>query len=158
MIKYLPILFSILFFAFFVNKAQAQDVVLNGANTKPINFPTGSCVYAWTNNNTSIGLAASGTGNIPSFTAVNTGSSPVTATITGAPVLSPGFAYITNVGNNTLSVINLSTGATVSSIGVGAFPGAVTISPDGTRVYVANNSSNSVSVINTATNALITTI
>jgi uncharacterized repeat protein (TIGR02543 family) len=35
----------------------------------------------WTNSNPAIGLAASGTGNIPSFTATNTTASPITATI-----------------------------------------------------------------------------
>lgn len=43
-------------------------------------------VYSWTNSNPSIGLAASGSGNLPSFTAVNNGSTPVTATITVTPV------------------------------------------------------------------------
>jgi len=39
--------------------------------------------YNWTNNNTSIGLAASGTGNsIPAFTATNSTASPIVATIT----------------------------------------------------------------------------
>ena len=120
---YLLILSSVLFFFFTSNKAEAQDIVVNGANTNPINFPAGPCIYSWANNNTSIGLAANGTGNIPSFTAVNTGSTPVTATITGTPVSSPGFAYVTNVSNNTLSVINLTTGAAVASIAVGTFPG-----------------------------------
>ncbi|WP_163393294.1 T9SS type A sorting domain-containing protein [Flavobacterium limi] len=41
--------------------------------------------YNWTNNNTSIGLAASGTGNIPSFKGINNGNVPVTATITVTP-------------------------------------------------------------------------
>ncbi len=41
--------------------------------------------YSWSNSNTSIGLAASGTGNIPGFTAVNTATSPITATITVTP-------------------------------------------------------------------------
>lgn len=41
--------------------------------------------YSWTNSNTSIGLSASGTGNIPSFTATNTTNSPITATITVTP-------------------------------------------------------------------------
>ena len=40
----------------------------------------------WTNSLASIGLAASGTGNIPSFTATNTGSAPVTSTVTVTPV------------------------------------------------------------------------
>jgi gliding motility-associated-like protein len=41
--------------------------------------------FAWTNSNTSIGLAASGTGNIPAFTATNTTSSPITGNITVTP-------------------------------------------------------------------------
>ncbi|MFN9711243.1 MAG: gliding motility-associated C-terminal domain-containing protein, partial [Bacteroidota bacterium] len=43
--------------------------------------PAGSTV-SWTNNNTTIGLAASGTGNIPAFTAINIGTEPQVATIT----------------------------------------------------------------------------
>ena len=39
-------------------------------------------VSSWTNNTPSIGLAASGAGTIPSFTAVNSTSSPIVATIT----------------------------------------------------------------------------
>jgi gliding motility-associated-like protein len=41
-------------------------------------------IYSWTNNNTAIGLAASGTGAI-SFNATNTTSSPITSTITVTP-------------------------------------------------------------------------
>ena len=37
--------------------------------------------YAWTNSNAAIGLAASGTGNIPVFTPTNSGTAPITATI-----------------------------------------------------------------------------
>lgn len=44
--------------------------------------------YTWINSNTAIGLAASGTGNIPSFMATNTGSLPITATITVTPTAS----------------------------------------------------------------------
>jgi len=47
-------------------------------------IPAGG-TFAWTNSNTSIGLAAAGTGNTPAFNAVNTGSTPVTATITVTP-------------------------------------------------------------------------
>jgi gliding motility-associated-like protein len=45
----------------------------------------GGTTYNWTNNNTSIGLVASGSGNIASFTATNTGSTPVIATIEVTP-------------------------------------------------------------------------
>jgi gliding motility-associated-like protein len=44
-------------------------------------LPVGSTVN-WTNSNPSIGLPASGTGNVPAFTAINIGSNPVTGTIT----------------------------------------------------------------------------
>lgn len=44
-----------------------------------------STVYNWTNDTPSIGLATNGTGNINAFTAVNTGSTPVVATITVTP-------------------------------------------------------------------------
>jgi gliding motility-associated-like protein len=65
----------------------ADQVVCNGQNTILVtpagNIPTST--YAWTNNNASIGLAANGNGVIPAFTAINTGTTPVIATITVTP-------------------------------------------------------------------------
>ena len=58
--------------------------VCNDENISSIVF-SGADSYSWTNDETSIGLVASGTGSIPSFTATNTGSEPVTATITVTP-------------------------------------------------------------------------
>lgn len=43
---------------------------------------TPGAVITWTNNNTSIGLGASGSGSINSFAAINNGTTPITATIT----------------------------------------------------------------------------
>ncbi|MEY4791264.1 MAG: hypothetical protein RIT34_71 [Bacteroidota bacterium] len=63
--------------------AISNQTVCNGSQTTAITFAnnlTGT-TYAWTNNTPSIGLAATGSGNIAAFTAVNTGSAPVTATI-----------------------------------------------------------------------------
>ncbi|MFN8244573.1 MAG: PKD-like domain-containing protein, partial [Ferruginibacter sp.] len=69
--------------------AVTNQSVCNNAPTTTVNFssPTtgGTIVYNWVNNTPSIGLAAAGTGDIPSFTATNTGSAPVTATITVTP-------------------------------------------------------------------------
>ena len=69
--------------------AVSNQTVCNGSNTAAVTFSTpttgGTVSYSWTNNNTSIGLGASGTGDIPSFTAVNTGTTPVTATVTVTP-------------------------------------------------------------------------
>jgi len=156
--KYFLVLSSILLLFFFVDKVFGQQTVLNGANTSPVNFPTGTCTYTWTNNNTSIGLAASGTGNIPSFKAVNTGSSPVTATLTGTPAGTVGFAYIVNSGSNSVSVINVATSSVVATIGVGSNPNGVCVDPNYNEVYIVNNSSNTVSVINTLTNTVTATI
>ncbi|WP_168171904.1 PKD-like domain-containing protein [Algoriphagus sp. A40] len=68
----------------------ADQTLCSGTSTAAVNF-TGNgvsgVVYNWTNSNTSIGLAAaSGSGDIPAFTTLNTGSSPVTSTITVTPV------------------------------------------------------------------------
>ncbi|WP_255155398.1 PKD domain-containing protein, partial [Ferruginibacter sp. HRS2-29] len=55
-----------------------------GDQAGPFTFssvPAGAS-FTWTNSNTSIGLAASGTGNIPAFPVSNAGSTPVTAVIT----------------------------------------------------------------------------
>jgi len=48
---------------------------------------TPGSVVTWTNNNTSIGLAASGTATVPSFTAINLGNTNVTATIKATPAI-----------------------------------------------------------------------
>ncbi|CAF0860022.1 unnamed protein product [Rotaria sordida] len=65
----------------------SNQTVCAGTSVTAINF-TGNVTgtsYSWTNDNTTIGLAASGTGDIASFTATNTGSTPITATITVTP-------------------------------------------------------------------------
>ena len=72
----------------------ASQVVCNGDNTTTVNFATvstgGVTTYTWTNDDISIGLAASGNGDIPSFIATNAGTSPVVATIVVTPHFSNG--------------------------------------------------------------------
>jgi large repetitive protein len=67
----------------------ADQTLCAGVSTTAVTFTgnSASTTYNWTNNNTSIGLAASGTGNIAAFTTINTGSTPQVATITVAPTL-----------------------------------------------------------------------
>jgi gliding motility-associated-like protein len=65
-------------------------IVCNGSTVCPAAFTGTAGSYTWTNNNTSIGLGAGGTGNIPCFTAINNTSNPVTATITVTPINSGG--------------------------------------------------------------------
>ncbi|WP_205943936.1 PKD domain-containing protein [Pedobacter xixiisoli] len=65
----------------------------NGVAIPTTNFSTsttGAATYTWTNSNTAIGLAASGVGNLPSFIARNTGTTPITATITVTPTATIG--------------------------------------------------------------------
>ncbi len=67
-----------------------NSTVCNGDTIPSVLFSTnnsgGTTTYNWTNSNTSIGLVASGSGNIASFIATNSGNSPVVATITVTPI------------------------------------------------------------------------
>ncbi len=67
----------------------ASFTVCNGANISASGYsstPVGA-TFAWTNSNTAIGLAASGTGNTPAFTATNAGTTAIAGTITVTPTL-----------------------------------------------------------------------
>ena len=65
-------------------------------------------------------------------------------------------AYITNSGDNTVSVIDTATNTVVGSpITVGVRPQGMAVTPDGSNVYVANIFDDTVSVIDTATNTVV---
>ena len=72
----------------------ASQVVCNGENTSAVTFTTtstgGVTTYTWINSDISIGLAATGNGDIPSFVATNPGTEPVVATIVVTPHFSNG--------------------------------------------------------------------
>ncbi|MBK9335765.1 MAG: hypothetical protein IPM98_03920 [Lewinellaceae bacterium] len=73
-------------------------VVCNGVSVSPTIF-AGSVpgtVFNWSNNNPGIGLPANGTGDLPAFAAVNTGSTPIWAMITVVPTMT--FGGITCTG------------------------------------------------------------
>lgn len=67
--------------------AVTDQVVCNANDVTAVDFDgtVAATVFSWHNNNTSIGLEANNTTDIPSFAAVNTGADPVTATITVLP-------------------------------------------------------------------------
>ncbi len=110
----------------------ANQVLCSGASTNNIAFTglVAGTQYRWTNNNTSIGLAASGTGDISSFTAINTSALPVTANITVRPVTAdcPGAAKTFTITVNPVPNVmrpadqQLCNGATAAAIN---FTGAV---------------------------------
>ncbi len=66
--------------------------------------------------------------------------------------------YVSNGGDNTVSVIDAATSTVVATIPVGTLPTIIALTPDNTRAYVANQGSNDVTVINTGTNTVVTTI
>ena len=84
-----PILFTIT-----INPTPTVDMisnqtVCNGQSTTAIVFSgtIPNTIYNWTNSNPSIGLGASGVGDIPAFTAINSGTTPIVATIKVTPIL-----------------------------------------------------------------------
>ena len=79
--------------------------------------PSGGTI-SWTNSNPSIGIAPSGVGNIPSFTATNATNAPITATITVTPTINGCIgtpsSYTITVNPNPVLVSN-ATPATICS-------------------------------------------
>lgn len=57
------------------------------------------------------------------------------------------FAYVTNGGENTVSVVDIEARRVAATIPVGAYPHGIRISPDGHEAYVANLKGGRVSVI-----------
>jgi YVTN family beta-propeller protein len=68
------------------------------------------------------------------------------------------YAYVANYGDNTVTVINTSTGAVVQTIAVGTNPWGAAVNQMGTVAYVTNFGSNNVSVISTSTNTVTGTV
>jgi len=98
-------------FTITVNPAPAvnlpvNQVICNGSPTLPVNFTGTATSFVWENDNTSIGLAASGNGNIDSFTVTNAGDDPVTATITVTPIYSNGGVECTGLPQSFTITVN----------------------------------------------------
>ena len=96
--------------------AIANKVVCNGSSV-PVTIlsgPVSGAVYTWTNNRPAIGLAASGTGFIPSFVASIGASNPVTATIRVYSSITNG--GVTCIGDSMVFIIVVNPTATVNSV------------------------------------------
>jgi YVTN family beta-propeller protein len=76
------------------------------------------------------------------------------ASLGGVPCGVP-LAYISNYGDNTVSVIDTSDNTVVATVPVGSGPFGVAVNPDGTRAYVTNIGDNTVSVIDTSDNTIV---
>ncbi len=98
--------------------AITNKTVCDGANLSAINFATsntgGITSYSWTNDTPSIGLPVSGTGNISAFSAINTGTSPIIATVQVTPSYTNN--GITCLGTGTSFTITVNPTAQVNTI------------------------------------------
>lgn len=136
-----------------------NQIVNSGDATTDVKFTGTAQIYSWTNDNINIGLAANGTGNISSFTAINNTNSPQTAKITVTPKPA-GFIYVVNNGGgNSVSVINAANNLPVVTIPVKDARRLV-VSPDALHVYVLTitGPNSSVAVIDATTNTVTATI
>jgi YVTN family beta-propeller protein len=89
--------------------------------------------------------------------------------VAGASLASPAHpattAYVANALEQSVSVVDVRSGASVATVPVGCDPRDIVAHPDGSRVYVANTCANDsdalpgvVSVIDTATNSVVSNI
>ncbi|MBS1531541.1 MAG: gliding motility-associated C-terminal domain-containing protein [Bacteroidetes bacterium] len=136
-----------------------NQTVNPGTPTTTINFSGLGNLFTWTNNNPVIGLPASGSGDLTSFTAINNTNAPLTATITVTPAYEP-VAYIANNFSDDVTLISTTAfnGPTPTTINVGQRPWGVALSPDYLKAYVTNSVSGTVSVISTSSNTVTATI
>jgi gliding motility-associated-like protein len=121
--------------------------------------PVGA-TYTWTNSNTAIGLAASGTGNVPSFAGTNTTGADITSTITVTPTVAgnpcPGIpsTYTITIKPNPVLSVNSATicpgqiatltasGATSYNWSTGAVTNPISVSPTATTSYTVTGTTN----------------
>lgn len=78
-----------------------------------------------------------------SAAAIDVGRNPAHVVVDGQSR----FAYVTNGGDNSVSVVDLAEGRIVAAIGTGASPHGLRLSPNGREIYVANTGDDTVSVI-----------
>ncbi len=83
------------------------------------------------------------TGIVPNYVAVSPDSSR---------------AYISNKGDDTVSIIDLETKILITNVSVGVRPDHLAVSDDGQFVYVTNAGSDDISVINSKTQKVVATI
>src|SRR6185312_2569418 len=148
-----------------VANAVSSQTVCNNSSTSAVTFNSnatgsGSVTYQWTNDNTSIGLAASGTGNIPSFNGINNGTAPSVAHITVTPVYtyngkscagtSSGFSITVNPTATVTAISNQSV-CNNSNFALPAFASPAT---GGTVTYNWTNSNNSIGLASTGSGNL----
>ncbi len=103
------------------NDASTTAIVLSGSAIS-------GTTYNWANSNTTIGLAASGSGDIGSFAAINNGATPIIATITVTPTANGcdgATQTFTITVNPVPTIANISTDTASCTLGVANSDAAV---------------------------------
>lgn len=127
----------------------ANIAITKGSNVASTNFastPAGAS-FVWTNSNSAIGLVASGSGNIPAFTATNTGTTAIVATITVSPTLNgtagtPSSYTITvtpSTPNPTIPTVTVPANITVTNNGTVAAASFTNTPAGGTFAWTNSN-------------------
>lgn len=133
-----------------------SPITLCSGATVPAQTFTGTpaaATFTWTNNQTSIGLVASGNGALPSFTATNNSANPVTATISVVPHL----GTCNGTASNFNIIVNPAPTITIPSSNVycegAAVPAIVwtTNSPTTTVAWTNNNTATGMGASGTGT-------
>src|SRR6266545_3171371 len=65
------------------------------------------------------------------------------------------FAYVSNEGSSSVSIIDTATDKVVSTMKIGQKPRGIAISPDGKRLYISDQTANALRVIDTDKSAEI---
>ncbi len=118
------------------------------------NYPTSYC----TAGNRAYVCLISNTVSITEIPSNNFGGAitPIASPYAIAITPNGNFAYVTNINDNTVSIIDTNTNTVVGSpIAVGLGPVAIAITPNGLSAYVANSQDNTVSVIDLQTNTVL---
>jgi len=156
-------IFPIIINPVYITNPVVNQAVCAGDTTFTIYFsgPVTNTIFNWTSSNTSIGIPASGTDSIASFTGLNTGSTPIIDTITVTPFTN-GYAYMTDAINGNAYAVSRATNNLVDIIsgvtGFWSFSTGIAVSSDGRWVYISNNQYSTVSVISAANDSLVNTI
>ncbi len=117
--------------------------------------PSGNYAYVANSNNNTVSVINTTTNAVIKTISVGVGSGPYgSAGVGSGPdgiAITPNgnYAYVANLYNNTVSVINTSTNRIVDTIAVGSGPDGVAITPNGNYAYITNYNRSTVSVIRT---------
>ncbi len=139
-----------------------SQAVCNGLSTKAVDFTStvNGTTFMWANNNPSIGLTTTGTGDIPSFIAVNNTDAPITATISVTPMANgcegPVRTFTITVNRTPVApVISLKTTPAVCNVTYFRNFGAATLPPSGVNYAWTTNNAQISDVGNTQQYALV---